>query len=237
MLEVCCFKWKPAFFNYRSKFTAQTVNVLARMVARNYKQPHRFNCITDDPKGIDKTIRVIPLWKDHSSLSSLHGRHQPSCYRRLKLFSAEAKELIGERIVALDLDVVITGDLVPLWDRPEDFVIMKSPSGPAFYNGSMFMVKAGTRTQLWDDFHPNKSPLRAKQAGQFGSDQAWIGYKLGNNEATWDTSDGVYSYRIHIAPKPQQLLPPNAKVVVFHGADDPWEPKAQSLKWVRDNWR
>src|SRR6185436_17852511 len=125
-----------------------------------------------------------------SGLSSLHGRHQPSCYRRLKLFSAEAKELIGERIVALDLDMVITGDLVPLWDRPEDFVIMKSPSGPAFYNGSMFMIRAGTRTQLWDDFHPDKSPMKAKMSGQFGSDQAWIGYRLGNQEATWDTGDG-----------------------------------------------
>jgi hypothetical protein len=236
MIEVCTFKWEPAH-GYRSKFGPETVNTLARMVARNYQKPHRFTCITDNPKGIDESIRIIPLWSDHGKLKSAYGDRNPSCYRRLKVFSEEARELIGPRFVVLDLDMVITGDLISLWDRPEDFIIIKSATPPPryIYNGSMLLMTAGARKQVWDDFHPVKS-LQATLANRmFGSDQAWISLKLGKGEATWDTEDGVYSYRIHLAPKGGEL-PENAKVVAFHGADDPWGPVAQKLKWVRQHY-
>lgn len=238
MLDIVCFKWKPAP-GYRSKFGPEVVNVLASMVRRNYQKPHRFTCITDDPKGIDPSIRIIPLWQDHAGVSSPHGRHQPSCYRRLKLFSPEAAEIIGPRFVSLDLDMVITGDLIPLWDRPDDFVIWKNASPPTPYNGSMLLMTAGARPQVWLDFDPKHSPQQAKAAGVFGSDQAWISYKLGKGEKTWDEADGVYSYRVHIEPKvgPVKPLPDNAKIVVFHGRVDPWSQEGQKIKWVRKNWR
>jgi hypothetical protein len=38
------------------------------------------------------------------------GARQPSCYRRLKAFSAEAARCSAPRFVSLDLDCVITGD-------------------------------------------------------------------------------------------------------------------------------
>jgi hypothetical protein len=245
MLDVVTFKWKSSP-GYRSKFGAEAVNVLARMVARHYQHPHRFTCITDDSKGIDGSIRVIPLWSDHASLLSPHGRGNPSCYRRLKLFSVEAAEFIGPRFVSLDLDIVITGDLSPLWNRPEDFVMWKSVTPATYYNGSMLLMTAGTRRKVWDDFDPINSPRLTRMHRQFGSDQAWISYKLGPNEATWDTVDGVYSYRLHIDAQmirgkyvkmSNKDLPSNAKVVVFHGADDPWGPNAQRLRWVREHYR
>lgn len=238
MLDVVCFKWKPLIANYRSKFKGHHVNVLRNMVARNYAGEHRFSCITDDPSGIDNNIRIIPLWKDFANIRSPFGIHQPSCYRRLKLFSQEAKDIIGERFVCLDLDVVITGDLSPLWDRTEEFVALESATvSPRYrYNGSMLMMTAGSRVKVWNDFHPISSPKITKGLGWFGSDQAWISYRLGDGEATWGTADGVYSYRIHIAPK-NNVLPKNAKLVVFHGIDDPWEHKAQGFDWVRANWK
>lgn len=236
MLEICTFKWRPAP-GYRSKFTCEHVNTLAKMVARNYRKPHRFSCITDDPKGIDKSIRVIPLWPDHATLPSAYGARNPSCYRRLKVFSKEAKDLIGARFVVMDLDMVITENLAPLWDRPEDFVIIKSATPPPkyLYNGSMLLMTAGARPQVWDDFHPIKSPKETVAKRMFGSDQAWISLRLGPGEATWDTSDGVYSYRIHLTPFGGKL-PVNARVVSFHGSDDPWGPVAQRLKWVRQHY-
>lgn len=251
MLDIVCFKWKPAA-RYRSKFDARVVNVLGNMIKRNYQKPYRFSCITDDPKGIDPNIRIIPLWSDFANIPSAYGSRNPSCYRRLKLFSAEAKELIGERIVAIDLDVVITGDMSPIWDRPEEFVMIKSPTpNQTFYNGSMFMLTAGSRTQVWNTFDPIKSPKTTRIKRQFGSDQAWISVVLGPNEATWDQNDGVYSWRLHIdghllmskfnrplsyVYKPEKILPKNARLVIFHGADDPWEDKAQQIDWVRANW-
>lgn len=236
MLEVCTFKWKP-LKGYRSKFTGEHVNILANMVARNYKHPHRFTCITDDASGIDNAIRVIPLWKDHRDLPSAYGSRNPSCYRRLKVFSKEAEQIIGPRFVVLDLDMVITDDLSPLWDRPEDFVILKSATPPPryLYNGSMLMMSAGVREKVWTEFDPIKSPLETRVKQMFGSDQAWISLKLGPGEATWDTVDGVYSYRIHLA-RSGGVLPQNARIVSFHGDVDPWSPEAQKLKWVRKHY-
>lgn len=233
MLTVCCFKW--AVPGYRSTFGPQTVNVLRRMVARHYHQPHRFVCITDDPQGLDHAVQIVPLWTDHADVPSPHGNGNPSCYRRLKLFDPAIRELLGERFVAVDLDTVIVGDVTPLWDRPEDFVIWGETDPRSWYNGSMFLMTAGARRQVWESFDPVTSPQQAKSAGKFGSDQGFISYCLGPGEATWTRADGVYSFRVHLAKQPA-VLPGNARMVMFHGKADPWSAEAQKLSWVREQW-
>lgn len=235
MLDIVTFKWKPPA-GYRSTFGPETVNVLRAMVDRHYRQPHRFTCITDDPTGIDADIRIVPMWRDYADLPSPHGGKNPSCYRRLKLFSAEAAEFIGPRFVAVDLDVVITGDLGPLWDRPEPFVAWgdTNPQPGSHYNGSMLLMTAGARRQVWDRFDPQTSPQLALKGRCWGSDQGWISYCLGPGEARWNKADGVYSYRNHI--QSTGVLPENARVVVFHGSQDPWSPRPQALPWVRQHW-
>lgn len=243
MLEVVCWKWRPAR-TYRSTFDASTVNTLRSMVARNLRLPHRFTCITDDPRGIDGDVRVIPLWNDFASVPNPSNARNPSCYRRLRMFSAEAREVIGERIVSMDLDVVITGDLTPLFDRPDDFVIWGGQTvqpgtrGPVYswYNGSLMMLRAGTRTKVWTEFDPARSPALANRAGCRGSDQGWIAYCLGKNEPVWGTSDGVFSFRNHVLPS-KGILPKGARFVAFHGAHDPWHRNVQrEHPWVADHY-
>lgn len=234
---IVCFKWRaPAV--YRSQFNGMHVNVLAGMVRRHYSKPHNFVCVTDDSAGIDqKHVKVMPLWPDHGQLQNPFGRRRgPSCYRRLKLFAPDAGEAFGERIIALDLDVVITGDLAPLFDRPEDFVIWGDSHPRTFYNGSFWSLRAGAVPEIWTDFDPDRSPALAKEAGFFGSDQAWISYKLGPGRPTFGMADGIYSYRVHVAPG-GGVLPANARMVVFHGKIDPWSGDAQQYDWVREHWR
>lgn len=231
-LNIVTFKWTPPQ-GYRSVFGPQTVNVLKRMVARHYDRPHTFTCVTDDPKGIDPDVRIVPLWNDHASLPSPHGAHNPSCYRRLRVFAPDIASVLGERFLCIDLDTVITGDLSPIFDRTEDFIIWGETDRRSFYNGSMFMLSAGARPQVWTDFDPSASPQTAKSAGKFGSDQGWISYRLGPGEATWGRQDGVYSYRVHLRPQ-RGKLPKNAKVVNFHGREDPWSHPIQKLAWVRE---
>lgn len=207
------------------------------MVKRHYPHPHEFICITDDPKGIDRDVRVIPLWTDFGNIPSPHGGLNPSCYRRLKMFSAEARELIGERFVSLDLDCVITGDMSPLWNRPEDFVIWGDTAKGTPYNGSMLLMTAGARTKVWEDFDPQVSPVKTRKAGLIGSDQAWIGYCLGPKEKKWTAADGVYSYRNEIQTKGGRL-PANARIVIFHGHTDPWMPTTKERHdWVRTHYQ
>ncbi|WP_409188442.1 hypothetical protein [Bradyrhizobium sp. RDM4] len=234
-LSVVCWKWKPKP-GYRSAFSSANVNMLRAMVARHYARPHRFICVTDEAAGIEPGIEVIPLWDDYASVASPCGARQPSCYRRLKAFSKEAATLFGPRFVSLDLDVVVTGDLVPLWDRPEEFVIWGDTSPKTPYNGSMFLLTAGARRQVWEDFDPVKSPARGRALGYFGSDQAWIGACLGPREAKWGRADGVYSYRLDVRSA-AGALPDDARIVMFHGHVDPWSAEAERLDWVRRYYR
>jgi hypothetical protein len=233
-LTVVCWKWQAAKA-YRSTFGAEAVNTLRRMVARHYARPHRFCCVTNDADGLDPQVEVIPDREDFKDLPSPHGGHNPSCYRRLRLFEPEAGATFGPRFVSLDLDCVIVRDMVPVWDRHEHFVIWGDTNPKTLYNGSMMLLHAGARPKVWTDFDPKRSPLRAMQHGNFGSDQAWISYSLGKGEAKWTREDGVYSYRNEIRTRGGQL-PPNARIVMFHGLTDPWSPEAQRLPWVRQHW-
>lgn len=87
-------KWKPPFA-FRTTYKAEHVNVLRRMVARHYPHPHRFVCITDDAKGIDPGVEVIPVWDDYADIPPPQGGYNPSCYRRLRLFSREMEGFWG----------------------------------------------------------------------------------------------------------------------------------------------
>jgi hypothetical protein len=235
-LSIVCFKWKPTP-GYRSSFGAEQVDTLRRMVRRHYQAPHRFICITDDPTGIREDVEIYRLWDDFGTLRNPSGLKNPSCYRRLRVFSRNAAQWIGDRFVCVDLDCVIVGDMRPLWDRPEDFVIWKSTTQGNPYNGSMFLNRSGTRPQLWEAFDPLITPRETKNAGYYGSDQAWIGYCLGHGEATWTASDGVHSYRNEIQNRAQGL-PPGARIVFFHGRGDPWSRDVYIRHaWIRENYR
>lgn len=237
MNEFVTFKWKP-HSAYRSKFEPATVNTLNSMIKRHGGPKARLTCITDDGDGIDGDVRVIPLWDDLSHLPSPHGVRYPSCYRRLKLFSAEARDILGcDKFAVMDLDVVITRDITPLFNCQEDFRIWGDTAPGTPYNGSLWMLRAGMRRAVWENFDPIKSPMRTRQLRYIGSDQAWIGACLGPHEAKWSVRDGIYSFRNHIQRSPEQRLPHGARIVIFHGAVDPWSPEAQRLDWVREHYR
>lgn len=235
-LTVITFKWTPNP-GYRSVFHSRHVNTLARMVRRHYPEPHRFVCITDDPRGITEPgVEVFKLWNDFSTLRNPSGAKNPSCYRRLRLFARNTGSWLGERIVCLDLDCVIVGDMRPIWDRPEDFVIWRATTRGNHYNGSMFLLRAGTRERVWMDFDPYRSPIETKAAGFYGSDQAWISYRLGNGEAVWSSADGVHSFRNELVN--QQAVPPGTRIVFMHGKGDPWSPEVYNRHaWVREHYR
>lgn len=233
-LTIVCWKWQGPS-DYRSYFRAEAVNILRRMVKRHYARPHRFCCVTNDAEGLDPEVEVIADRADFANLPSPHGGKNPSCYRRLRMFAPDAAETFGPRLVSLDLDCVIVRDMKPVWDRTEDFVIWGDTNPKTLYNGSMILLKAGARPKLWCDFDPLVSPKKAQASGNFGSDQAWISYCLGKGEAKWTRADGVYSFRNEILRQRGQL-PPEARIVMFHGPIDPWSPAAQRLQWVRDNW-
>lgn len=235
MIDVICWLWTPTA-TYRSQFGPQHVNTLQQMVARHYKHPHRFSCITDQTDGFNSDVRVIPIWDDHSKLQSLYGPDTPSCYRRLRAFDPSMASVIGPRFVSLDLDVVITGDLTPVFNRREEFLIWGPDGRRTPYNGSMWMMTAGVRKQVWEKFNDNPQRAIEKARRFFGSDQAWLCHVLGPEETRWRAEDGVYSYRMHVKNN-SGLLPHDARIVFFEGHYDPWNPVTQQLcPWIKDHY-
>jgi hypothetical protein len=235
MLRVVTWLWHTPGF--RSTYTAAHVNGLYAQVRRHYPDPFEPVCVTDRPAGLDPSIRVVPLWPDFRELVSPHGREYPACYLRLKAFAPEMREVLGPRFVSLDLDTVITGDLRPLWQRPEDFVIWTlavplREKTRTTYQGSMWLLTAGSRPQVWDRFTPTAA-RQAFAAGHHGNDQGFMQYVLGPREATWTAGDGVYSFKCHLLRDHGGRLPANARVVMFHGKPDPWDPEAQRHGWIR----
>lgn len=235
-LTFVCWKWKgPA--TYRSKFSPQTVNVLRNMIERHYHGPHELVCVTDDPEGIDPRVRTIPLWTEFANVPSPHGINYPSCYRRLRLFSGEAREIFGDRFASLDLDVVICRDITQLFNSGADFRIYGDTAKGTPYNGSIIQLSAGARTKVWDTFDPAIAGKLSLRAGYIGSDQGWIAIALGPKEAKFTRRDGVYSYRNEIHPS-GGMLPNDAKMVIMHGHLDPWMPiMHHKHKWIAEHYR
>jgi len=212
------------------------VYALRDMIRRHYHLPHRFVCVTDQPEAIPR-VEAIPIWTDLCDMPSPLGHSYPSCYRRLKVFAPDAGEMFGDRLVSIDLDSVIVSDITPLFDRPEDVVLWGQSDFPGrqHYCGSLWMLKTGTRPQVWTTFNPQSSPKLARKAGARGSDQAWLSYVLGGREATWTKKDGVYSYRKDLA-KYGAGLPSDARVVFFHGREDPWNSRMQGIPWIQQHY-
>ena len=186
MLTVACVKWGR-------KYSAEYVNILHAMVARNLKREYRFICFTDDPKKIKCETQLLP--------SGLWG-----WWNKLWLFSPG---LFPGKLLFLDLDVVVTGSLDELVDYASPFAIISDWHLDS-YNSSVFTLDRDEETQVWTDFIPavvNRLP----------GDQDWITEKVPN--AAIFPAQWCVSYRSHAVPG----VPRGAKVVVMHGDPKPKE--------------
>lgn len=236
MISVLCFKWnKPG---YRSTFTGKQVNILRDMVRRNTTVPHRFICITDDPRGIDPDIEIIKLWENPAPRYGNFNR--PNCYVRLRCFDPEMSKLLGKKFIWLDLDTVILGNIDDILLDKSNLKLWRVDGERMLCNGSMVMYKSGTHDYIWKDFDITKICMRSglrRSHGLIGSDQAWIAQYIKESDDHFGQKDGVYSFRCHIK-EPRARLPNKAKIVFFHGRYDPWHNDIQRrYPWVKEHYQ
>lgn len=206
------------------------VRKLANAVHRNLNEAHRFICFTDRPRHLpeieQQPIRDIEL-----------TRHK-GCFARLRLFDPELQEQLGicpgDRVANLDLDLVVTRDLDPLFNRKEDFTILQgiNTTNPCPMNGSVWMLRAGARPDVWTDFSIEAANTKTR-IHAFADDQGWFEYKMPDAGA-WGPKDGVYGFKKLGWPS-GDALPEGARIVAFPGWRDPG--KFEHLNWVRENWR
>lgn len=201
--------------NSRYVYDQRSVNRAKRAVAKHLNVPHQFVVASDRDSGFDDDIRVVPL-----NMAEWPARGR---YPKLMVFRPDAAELFGERILVMDLDLAVTGDLTPLVTRDEDVVLWNGQFDPKLcrkghprYNTSIILLRAGSRTQVWDRFDRETTPHLVKAEHKDGSDQVWVS-KIIPNEATWNARDGIY-WSKEIEGQP---LPTDARLVFFAGKEMP----------------
>jgi hypothetical protein len=214
VITVLTWLWKQP--KMRTVYAAKHVNIWADMVSRNLAMPHEVACVTNMPEGIDPRVRIITPpgeFEDMQTPSWTNGR--PSCFRRLAMFRRDAADIFGERFVCMDLDVVVGRALDPLFDREDDLVLFNGTRPGRPYNGSMMLIRAGCRPQVYEDF----TEAGAIAAGEHfvGSDQAWLAHILGGNESVWSEVDGVFWYGSRYLS-----LRPTPRLLFFPGGIKPW---------------
>jgi hypothetical protein len=231
LLTVCCWLWGGR--NYQPAH----VNVLASTM-RRHLGAHRFVCISDE-YGFSSDVEVLPMPDAALALGELltpEGGRFPSCYRRLWMFSDEAR-CLGERVLLVDIDLVVVRSIQHLVDRDEPFVGWRpianwGPAQQKRIGGGLYLMTPGAHREVFDDFAGEVSIAAARDAGFRGSDQAWISYKLAARVPVYPMNSGIYSIRdLANGKKP---LPTDACLVQFNGDAKPWH---SNLSWVRNHWR
>lgn len=197
MLTVACVNWG-------TKYPIKYVTVLEAMVKRNLTVPHRFVCLTDHPEKYKCETIELP--------KGLHG-----WWNKLYLFK---KGLFDDKVLFLDLDIVITGSLDELVEKT-GFISIKDWNYDS-YNSSVMIL--GDNPEVWDDFLLKINRITDKYHG----DQDWITEKL--RFRRYFPAEWILSYRKSC----QGGVPKDCKIVCFHG-----EPKPADVKtgWVPQLWR
>jgi hypothetical protein len=246
VISVVCYFWIDPARRRSYQITPEDVRIWDRMVERNLTVPHRRICVTHRPDLID-FMETVPLDT---------AKHVPgTCAVKLMTWRPDIASALGERILLMDVDCVVTGNMDSLVDRPEDVVLWKNPNYQeggrrGFYQGSMQLLTAGARPFLWEDFDPKVSPgIYNRRFG--GAEQAWISERLNTawpdsgwewKEAYWTEADGVYGagrlFNGRMGEGVQTELPENAKIVFLPGDRAPSQPEVQAAHpWIKDHWR
>lgn len=220
MITVVCFQWPP-------RYCVAHVNILRAALEVWLPVRHELVCVTSDSRGIDTRVRIV------TPDESLPDERR---YRKLMLFRPDAASVFGgERLLGIDLDVTPVGDLAPLVQRDEDFVIWRDPQAalPQYaethrYNSSLILMTAGCRPQVYTEFELAAAKAKMESNRLVGSDQAWIGALLGPDEAVWTQEDGVLGFRQDLNWSPEtgddaREWPSDARLIVSHGEPKPWD--------------
>ncbi len=238
-LNIVCLKWG-------TKYGPEYANRLHRMVGRHLRRPFRFHCLTEDPSGLEAGIVPLPL----VGSPGLSG-----WWHKLSLFAPEFCGLQG-RLLYLDLDLVIVGNIDFLYDAPGDFVILRNWSRNPMWNSSVMRFRIGAYAPVWNRFRADAEGVMARCHG----DQEWI-FHCVPEAANWP-AEKIVSYKKSLDSRAFPLLaklggerlglrapacldtrlPASAAVVVFHGKPDP-EDVAQRpyglwkrASFVAHNW-
>ena len=225
VVNVLCMKWG-------TKYSAEYVNTLYSMVARNLSREFRFVCLTEDGVGLDDQVEVFPL----PELSVDLGGPERG-WNKLAVFAETLYDLKG-KVLCLDLDLIITGSLDDLFDYPGEVMIIRDwikKDGTG--NSSVYRFEVGAHAEILNEFEGSFEQIKNTHRNE----QEYLSAAMMAKDALvyWPDS-WCRSFKRHCI-KPFSFLiareteiPEDTRVLVFHGRPDPHEAIAgTSGKWYR----
>lgn len=249
MLSVVCWKWGTLY-------SMDYVNLLRAMLTRHLHIPHQLYCITDDDTGMDPAVIRVPMFPDtFPGMTSSSGKR--ANFRRLRIFDKDMASLFGPRILQLDVDVVFTDDVTPLFSRTEPLLAFDQRHMPPQYakpvrgwqnipkfNTSVVLMDTGVLGHLWTEFKANPASVwervRAARIGDGNnSDQAVFGYyAIPLNPVGWGPHDGVWPfYKVRNFAEGNGFQE-GCRVVLFFGSEKPdHEAVQKQCPWILDHWQ
>ena len=160
MLTVACVWIKSEIYQDRS-----WVDKLYWMVKRNLPVDYKYNFMCVTP-------HVNEFWGEEPAIGCeipiiIPGNGYRAWWYKLNLFNLQ-----GDRILYLDLDTVIHGDLTKLIDFPSDFVVCPSSGVP------MRKHDFNSSIMVWNPASPQiqtvRSLLRSADMKRYSGDQQWL---------------------------------------------------------------
>lgn len=250
MISVCLWHWGR-------RYGAVHIQRMKSMLERQLHLPHKIVCITDRPEDVPAGCDVFNV------KHTIQSRGDFKCIRRMWLYGGKPSKPgrlwagdLGDRLLQLDLDMVLTDDVTPLFDRPEPLVIWRGdsavkpnrPHGWA-YNATVMLLTPGARRDVYDRYLEDPQSIH-RQADADGwdvatnSDQAIATYLLKDGRVDyWTNDDGIYAYRGIAGPdgSKDQGLPAGCRIVSFHGRSGARHPGDSVLQkrspWIVEHWR
>ena len=228
MLTIVTWLWTPV--NSARSYEPEHVNALCRAVASNTTIPLRFVCVTDIPHDPRFEVDTYPLWRGLEK-PLRPGDGWDVCWRRLPIFGMAPAAPFGDRIISMDLDAVVVGNIDDILLKEGSFVGWNCANRiPLHYNGSLWALDMGAHPEVWTSFDPERTPNQLRAKKFIGTDHSQWSDVLGPNMPQWKPQDGVVSYRYHC----QKGLPKHARIVFFHGKEKPWTVEEA---WCREHYQ
>jgi hypothetical protein len=108
MATVVCFRWLDAF-------PASYVRILRNAVRANLSRRHRFICVTDNPRGLDRDIEAVHL----PDMGIPLRYRQKGMWPKIAMFAPGVLPP-DEPTLYLDLDMVVRDNIDMFFDRVEE---------------------------------------------------------------------------------------------------------------------
>ncbi len=249
--NIICIKWG-------NLFGPEYVNRLYSGVRRNIKADVRFFCMTEQPSELHPDIEVLDLPVETFAKpmsAALAVANRQGAMRKTSLFRDGLIPSLEGPLLGFDLDVVITGDLTPIWEMSPGKIIMRhdwieARKGRPTGHGSVFRFDPARHGYLYSELAEN--PYKEVEKAR-GSEQRYTSHKaMEKGDFDYIPGDLVVSFKhgcLYLPPM-NYLRPPslplNARVVCFHGRPKMSEALvgyrrsflrwSRPSEWLEDHW-